>query len=311
MPAPVPITFWHWAAFILVILIFLALDLGALGRSSQTVKRKDALAWSAVWFLLALLFAGGIQMWRGPAEALEFVTGYFIEFSLSIDNVAAIALVFASFAVPPPRQHRVLLCGILGALVMRGLMIGLGAALIQRFHWVLYAFGVFLVFTGVKWGFTRTTALPPRENAVIRLARRIFPVSSDINTDKFLTRLNGRRAWTPLALVLLMIETTDLLFAVDSIPAIFAVTQKPFIVFTSNIFAILGLRSLYFAVAGAIQYFRFLKAGLAAALIFVGVKMLVSVRFVIPTGFSLGVVAALIAGSIALSILLVRPGKRA
>jgi tellurite resistance protein TerC len=309
MPAQVPITFWHWAGFILIVLLFLALDLGVFHRSSRIIKPKEALFWSAVWFVLAMLFARGLAVWRGPEESLEFVTGYFVEFSLSMDNVVAIALIFTCFGVAARHQHRVLLFGVLGALVMRGTMIGLGAALIQTFRWMLYLMGLFLVFTGVKWGFSKQAAVPPENNPVLRLARRIFPVSSDYDGDKFLTWVDGRRAWTPLALVLLMVETTDLIFAVDSVPAIFAVTQKAFIVFTSNIFAILGLRSLYFAVAGAIQYFRFLKAGLAGVLVFVGVKMLAAPWYAVPTSLSLAIVAAIIALAMGLSILAVQREK--
>jgi tellurite resistance protein TerC len=302
MPAPVPIAFRHWAGFILILLVFLALDLGVFHRSSRVVKSKEALLWSALWLFLAMLFARGLSVWRGPDESLQFITGYFVEFSLSMDNVAAIALIFAWFNVPARHQHRVLFWGILGALVMRGTMIGLGAALIQTFHWTLFLLGAFLLFTGVKWAVSKPAAVPLENNPVLRLARRIFPVSDDYDGDKLLTWMDGRRAWTPLALVLLMVETTDLIFAADSIPAVFAVTQKPFIVFTSNIFAILGLRSLYFAVAGALQYFRFLKTGLAGVLIFVGVKMLASRWAAVPTGFSLAVVAAIIALSIGISI---------
>jgi tellurite resistance protein TerC len=302
MPAPLPITFWHWAGFILLILVFLALDLGVFHRSSRIVTSKEALLWSAVWFSLAILFARGLEVWRGPDESLEFVTGYFIEFSLSMDNVVAIALLIACFGVAARHQHRVLFWGILGALVLRGMMIGLGAALIHIFRWALWLLGAFLIFTGVKWGLSKQAAVQPENNPVLRLARRILPVSSGCDGDKFLTWMDGRRAWTPLALVLLMVETADLIFAVDSIPAVFAVTQKPFIVFTSNIFAILGLRSLYFAVADAIQYFRFLKAGLAGVLIFVGVKMLASRWAAVPTGLSLAVVAAMIALSMGISI---------
>ena len=309
MPVTVPITFWHWSGFILAILVFLALDLGVLHRSSRVVKPKEALLWSAVWFVLAMLFAGGLNVWRGPGESLEFITGYFVEFSLSMDNVVAIALIFTYFGVAARHQQRVLLWGIIGALVMRGMMIGLGVALIQTFHWVLYLMGAFLVFTGVKWGFSQQPAVQPKKNPVLRLAQRIFPILNSYDGDKFLTRVEGHRFLTPLALVLLMVETTDLIFAVDSIPAVFAVTQKPFIVFTSNIFAILGLRSLYFAVAGAVQYFRFLKAGLAGVLIFVGGKMLAVRWVVLPTGLSLAIVAAIIALSIGLSIIVVRKEK--
>jgi tellurite resistance protein TerC len=311
MPAQVPITFWHWAGFILIILALLALDLGVFRRSSRIIKPKEALLWSAGWFFLAMLFARALAVWRGPDDSLEFVTGYFVEFSLSMDNVVAIALIFTGFGVAARQQHRVLFWGVLGALVTRGLMIGAGATLIQNFRWVLYLMGVFLIWTGLKWGFSKQTAIRPENNLVLRLARKIFPVSNEGDGDKFLTWKDGRRALTPLAMVLLMVETTDLLFAVDSVPAVFAVTQKAFIVFTSNIFAILGLRSLYFAVAGAIQYFRFLKAGLAGVLIFVGAKMLATPWFPVPTILSLGIVAAIIALSMGLSVLAVRKEKGA
>jgi tellurite resistance protein TerC len=302
MPAPIPITLWHWAGFILIVLVFLALDLGGFHHSSRVVKPKEALLWSAVWFCLAILFARGLALWRGREASLEFVTAYFVEFSLSMDNMAAIALIFTFFGVAARLQYRVLFLGILGALVMRGMMIGLGAALIHTFRWMLWLLGAFLIFTGVKWGFSKQTAVHPENNPLLRLARRILPVSSDYDGDKFLTWKDGRRAWTPLALALLMVEAADLIFAVDSIPAVFAVTQKPFIIFTSNIFAILGLRSLYFALAGAIRHFRFLKTGLAGVLIFVGLKMLASRWVVVPTGLSLAAVAAMIVLSMGLSI---------
>ncbi|MGP8198616.1 MAG: TerC/Alx family metal homeostasis membrane protein [Limisphaerales bacterium] len=302
MPAPVSITIWHWAGFILVILLFLALDLGFFHRSTRVVTSREALLWSAVWFFLAVLFTRGLRVWRGPEESLEFLTAYFVEFSLSMDNVAAIALIFTFFAVPARYQHRLLFQGILGALVLRGMMIGLGVTLIQAFQWTLFLLGAFLIFTGVKWGLSKQPAVRHESNPVLRLARKFLPVSGGFDGDRFLTWVDGRRAWTPLALVLLMVETADLIFAVDSIPAVLAVTQKPFIVFTSNIFAILGMRSLYFAVAGAIRYFRFLKAGLAGVLIFVGLKMLASRWVNVPTGLSLAVVAAMIALSVALSI---------
>jgi tellurite resistance protein TerC len=310
MPAPAPITISQWVGFVVIILIFLALDLGIFHRSSRIIKPREALLWCLAWFLLAMIFACELAVWRGPDESLEFVTGYFVEFSLSMDNVVAIALIFTSFGVAARHQHRVLFWGILGALVMRGTMIGAGAALIQKFNWILYLMGAFLVFTGIKWGFSKPAAAHPKNNPILRLARKIFPVSDDFDGGKFLTRKAGRNIWTPLALVLLLVETTDLIFAVDSIPAIFAVTQKAFIVFTSNVFAILGLRSLYFAVAGAIQYFRYLKAGLAAVLVFVGVKMLGSPWYAVPPGLSLAVVAAIMAFSIWLSRRAVRRGKR-
>ena len=324
MLATVAITPVHWTVFILCILFFLALDLGVFHRQSHVVKFKEALAWSAVWVTLSFVFG----LFLGPAfitgwekqETIEFITGYVIELSLSMDNVFVIALIFSYFRVPPQYQHRVLFWGILGALVMRGVMILAGAALIQQFQWTLYLFGAFLVFTGIKMLVTDEDGVEPEKNPVIRLARKIFPVSDQLHGQKFLVKVNGKTMLTTLALVLLMVETTDLIFALDSIPAIFAVTTKPFIVFTSNVFAILGLRSLYFVLAGAIQYFRYLKIGLSVVLIFIGVKMLLDphhsdppkwFQVEIPTSVSLLVVAAIIATSILLSITATRREHKA
>jgi tellurite resistance protein TerC len=306
MPGTVSITPWHWAGFILVILACLALDLGVFHREARVVTVREALLWSGIWFLLAMLFARALDRWRSQEESLQFLTGYLIEFTLSLDNVFAIALIFASFGVAQAQQHRVLYWGIVGALLMRGLMIGAGAALLQSFHWLLYLLGAFLVVTGLRWGFSRQEAVQPERNPVIRLARKFFPVSPEFDGGKFLTVVNGRRALTPLALVLLMVETTDLVFATDSIPAIFAVTQNAFIVFTSNMFAILGLRSLYFALSGAIHYFRYLRVGLAGVLVLIGLKMLAARWVAIPAGLSLALVAALLAASICGSILAAR-----
>jgi tellurite resistance protein TerC len=247
---------------------------------------------------------------RGRTEAVQFVTGYLIELSLSMDNVFVIALIFAYFRVPSQYQHRVLFWGILGALIMRGLLIAAGAVLIQRFMWTLYLFGAFLVFTGVKMLFVSDAEVHPERNAVLRLAKKLFRVTPELHGQKFSARSNGTFMLTPLALVLLMVETTDLIFAVDSIPAIFAVTTKPFIVFTSNVFAILGLRSLYFVLAGAIAYFRYLKVGLSLVLVFIGAKMLLDphgqpekwFQVEIPSSVSLLVVAAILATAIALSV---------
>jgi tellurite resistance protein TerC len=311
MPAQVPITLWHWAGFILVILLFLALDLGVFHRFARVVKLKEALLWTSVWLMLALLFARGLAHWRGEEESLQFLTGYLVELSLSMDNVFAIAMIFTAFGVAGAHQYRVLYWGIAGALLMRGLMIGVGAALFQTFHWVSLALGAFLVLTGIQWAFSRQPIVRPRENLVARLARKVFPVSPDFEGDHFLTWIGARRALTPLALVLLAVETTDLLFAVDSIPAIFAVTQNAFVVFTSNIFAILGLRSLYFVLAGAIQYFRYLRIGLAVILVFIGLKMLLVLWHPIPTVISLAVVLAILALSIGSSILVARSGNPA
>ena len=303
MLSPVEITPWHWAGFIACVIFFLALDLGVFHRDARVVRFREAMGWSLLWFSLAMAFAGLIKATRPRGEAIEFVTGYLIELSLSMDNVFVIALILAYFRVPKEQQHRVLFWGILGALFMRGAMIGLGAALIRQFHWTLYVMGGFLVFTGIKMLFVDDDGVHPEKNLFIRLAKRFFPVSHDFDGQRFVTQLNGRRALTPLALVLVMVETTDLIFAVDSIPAIFAVTQNTFIVFTSNVFAILGLRSLYFLLAGAIGYFRYLKVGLAIVLAFIGVKMLLGIWDIqIRTGVSLAVVVTLILLSMAASI---------
>ncbi len=306
MLALAEITPLHWSGFIAVILVFLALDLGVFHRKAHVINFKEALCWTFVWFAVAMLFAGGLSFWRTKEESLEFITGYIIELSLSMDNVFIIALIFAYFRVPLAHQHRVLFWGILGALLMRGVMIGIGAALVRRFDWMLYVFGGFLVITGIKMVLSNDDGVHPEKNLVIRIARKLFPISPHFEDHKFFTRFDGKFAMTPLALVLLMVETTDLIFAVDSIPAIFAVTQKPFIVFTSNVFAILGLRSLYFVLANAIGYFRFLKVGLSIVLVFIGGKMLLAPWWHIPTGASLLVVASIIVISMIVSILVAR-----
>jgi tellurite resistance protein TerC len=317
MLALIQITGWHWVGFIVCVLFFLALDLGVFHREAHIVSFREALAWTAVWFSLAMGFALLLRPLRGEREALEFVTGYLIELSLSMDNVFVIALIFSYFRVPPQYQHRVLFWGILGALIMRGVMIWAGVALITALSWILYVFGVFLVYTGIKMVFV-DVEVHPEKNQVLKLARRLFRVSPDLDGQKFVTIHQGRRALTPLALVLLMVETTDLIFAVDSIPAIFGVTSKPFIVFTSNVFAILGLRSLYFVLAGAIGYFRYLKIGLALVLVFVGVKMILAphdetpnqFQYEIPIGVSLLIVVGIIACSIIASVIVGRRERR-
>jgi len=312
MMALIEITAWHWAGFILAILFFLALDLGVFHRHAHVVGFKEALCWTAVWFTMAMLFAFAVLKMRGREEAIEFVTGYVIEYALSMDNVFVIALIFSYFRVPSQYQHRVLFWGIMGALIMRGVMIGAGAALIARFHWILYVMGAFLVVSGIKMMLVADEGVHPEKNPVLRLARKLFPVTHEFEGQRFTTVLDGRKALTPLALVLVMVETTDLVFALDSIPAIFAVTKKPFIVFTSNVFAILGLRSLYFLLAGAIRYFRHLKTGLSVVLVFIGVKMLVPLAaehidamrgFKITTTLSLTVVVSIILVSIAASVI--------
>ena len=309
---------WHWAGFIVFILVCIAVDMGAFSRNARTVSFREALIWSAVWFSLAMVFAGLMVVLRGTEDATEFVAGYLIELSLSLDNILVIALIFTAFQVPSEYQRRVLVWGILGALAMRGAMIGVGAVLIRHFSWVLYIFGVFLVFTGIKMLFSKHEAVEPERNPVIRFARKLFPISPKLDGQKFFTRVNGRTLLTPLALVLLMVEMTDLIFAVDSVPAVFAVTQDAFIVFTSNVFAILGLRSLYFLLAGAISMFRYLKAGLSIVLVFVGTKMLLDphghtpqwFQIKIPTHVSLLVVAAILTIAITVSVNVARRERK-
>jgi len=301
---------WHWSAFLACVLVFLALDLGVFHRHAHVVKFREAIIWTAIWVSLALVFGfviapHAVAGWERP-ETVEFLTGYIVELSLSMDNVFVIALLFTYFRVPPQYQHRVLFWGILGALIMRGVMIGAGAALISRFQWTLYLFGLFLVVTAIKMLVVAEDGVHPEKNPVIRLARKLFHVSPDFDGQKFTTHVNGRLALTPLALVLAVVETTDLIFAVDSIPAIFAITTKPFIVFTSNVFAILGLRSLYFALAGAMQYFRYLKVGLACVLAFVGLKMLLDphgeAKFFWQIKLSSGVSLAVVGGILLLAM---------
>jgi len=303
------ITPWHWTGFILCVLLFLALDLGVFHRRPRAVKFKEALAWSAFWVALALLFAFALVFWRSREEAVQFTTGYVIELSLSLDNILVMAILFAYFRVPLEFQHRLLFWGILGALAMRGAMIAAGIALIARFDWILYLFGAFLILAGIKMLVSKKQ-MQPEKNPVLRIAKRFLPLSPNFDGGKFFTELGGRFVFTPLALVLLLIETTDLLFAVDSVPAVFSVTRNAFIVFTSNIFAIIGLRSMYFLLAGALGYFRHLKTGLSAALVFFGVKMLLAphgetrqwFQIEVPTVVSLLVVAGILLIAIALSV---------
>jgi tellurite resistance protein TerC len=296
---------WLWAGFNVFVLAMLALDLGVFHRKSHEVSMKEATAWSLVWIGLALVFNLGIYWFRGSEPAVQFFTGYLIEKSLSVDNIFVFALLFSYFAVPPAYQHRVLFWGILGALVMRAAFILAGAALLAKFHWIIYLFGAFLILTGVKMAIFRNAEMHPEKNPVLRLVRKLIPVTQDYQGDKFFVRSAssmGRWAATPLFLVLVLVETTDLVFAVDSIPAIFAVTSDPFLVYTSNVFAILGLRSLYFVLAGVMQKFSYLKLGLSAVLVFVGVKMTLVDLYKIPSGVSLGVIASILALSIAASL---------
>ncbi|HBL27695.1 MAG TPA: hypothetical protein DD490_12730 [Acidobacteria bacterium] len=297
---------WLWAGFNLFVLAMLALDLGVFHRKAHAVTLKEATAWSAVWVALALIFNAGLWYFRGPDAGVQFLTGYLIEKSLSVDNIFVFALLFGYFAVPAIQQHRVLFWGILGALVMRAVFILAGAALLEAFHWIIYVFGAFLIITGLKMALVRDTGLQPEKNPVLRLVRRLIPVTSDYREGHFFVREQGRWWATPLFLVLVLVETTDLVFAVDSIPAIFAVTSDPFIVYTSNIFAILGLRSMFFLLAGVMHKFRLLKYGLGLVLIFVGLKMVwLNEAFggKFPISWSLGIIGGIIAASVLLSLL--------
>jgi tellurite resistance protein TerC len=293
-----------WILFNLFVLSMLALDLRVLHRAGRVVSPRNALAWSAVWFAMALAFAVGLYFWQGHQIALEFVAGYVLELSLSIDNLFVFLLIFRFFAVPEGQQHAVLFWGILGALVLRGAFIFAGVGLIQHFHWVLYAFGALLIISGIRF-LRGQHQVDPKKNPVVRLLRRWLPMTDTYQGGRFFVR--GWRGdlglyATPLLLVLIFIEVTDLLFAVDSIPAVLAITLNAFVVFTSNVFAILGLRSMYFAVAALIKVFRFLHYGLATILILVGLKMLSSDYIHIPITVTLGVVAGVVAISVAASV---------
>jgi tellurite resistance protein TerC len=295
---------WIWAGFGLFVLAMLALDLGVLHRKAHEVRFKAALVWTGVWVLLAGLFGVGIWHFLGAAKAMEFYTGYLIELSLSADNVFVFVLIFSYFAVPRKYQHKVLFWGVLGALIMRVLMIGVGVALIQRFAWLLYIFGAFLVFTGLKMVFGKEQEIHPEKNPLVRWFTRLVPVTPNYEGDRFIVRVNGRRHVTPLLVVLLCVEVSDLIFAVDSIPAIFSVTLDSFIVYTSNVFAIMGLRSLYFVLAGMVNKFHYLRMGLGLVLGFVGLKMLLAhTPYKIDTLIALGVVGGILAAALAASFI--------
>ena len=297
-----------WIIFNIFVLGMLTVDLGVFHRKAHAVATREATTWCLVWVTLAILFNAGIYIWLGSEKALEFFTAYLIEYSLSVDNIFVFIVIFSYFAVPASYQHRVLFWGILGALVMRGAFIGTGALLLQHFHWVIYVFGAFLVFTGIKMLVKEETTVHPEDNPVIKLLRRLMPLSANYQGQSFFVKPNRRWAATPLFVVLLVVESTDLIFAVDSVPAIFAVSRDPFIVYTSNVFAILGLRSLYFLLAGVIDLFIYLRYGLGVVLGFVGIKMLLVDIYKIPIGISLAVVAGILTLSIAVS-LFVKPGS--
>ncbi len=289
--------------FNIFVIAMLLLDLGIFQRRAHVIGIREALGWSFFWITLSLLFNLGLYFWQGKEVALQFLTGYLIEKSLSVDNLFVFLMLFMYFKVPPKYQHKVLFWGILGALAMRGALIALGVALISRFFWILYIFGVFLVFTGIKMGFQKETVeVHPERNLAVRLLRKIIPVTAGYHESKFFVKTEGKRYATLLFIVLVVIETTDLLFAFDSIPAIFAITTDPFIVFTSNVFAILGLRALYFALAGLMNLFHYLKIGLAVVLTFVGVKMLLAHIYPIPITVALAVIGGVLLLSILASI---------
>lgn len=296
-----------WVLFNLFVLAVLAVDLWVFHRPAHAVKFREAVIWSVGWMLLAAAFAALVYFWRGRETAVEFTTGYVIELSLSVDNLFIFLLIFRYFRVPPDYQHKVLFWGIAGALVMRGIFILVGIGLIQKFHWIIFVFGAFLVYSGVRLLGKKEVGVDPEKNPMVRGFRRVIPVTDDYQGDRFLVRRAGLYA-TPLLVVLIVVETTDLLFATDSIPAVLAITLKPFVVYTSNVFAILGLRSLYFVLAGMMDVFHYLHYGLAVVLIFIGGKMLASDYYQIPTVWALGAVAGVL--TIAMAASVARPKKQ-
>jgi tellurite resistance protein TerC len=305
---------WAWGVFLLVVIAMLMVDLGVFHRKAHVLSMREATIWSIVWVVVALVFNAIVWVWLGHQKALEFFTGYLVEKALSADNIFVFAVLFNYFAVPPEYRHRVLFWGVLGAIVFRLTFILAGTALLKKFHWVVYIFGIIVIVSGIKLLMRKDGEIDPERNPVLRLARRFLPITPNYHGQKFFVRLNGKFMATPLTLVLLVVESTDIVFAIDSIPAIFAITRDPFIVFTSNVCAILGLRALYFLLEGMIRLFRYLDEGLAVILVFIGIKMLVSEFYKIPTWVALGFVAAVLAITIALSLMAerreqVRAGK--
>jgi len=300
-----PILFW--ILFNAFVLLMLALDLGVFHRKAHEVSVKEALSWTFVWISLAMVFNVILYYWRGQQQALEFFTGYLVEKALSVDNIFVFIMIFSYFQIPSKYQHKVLFWGILGALIMRVIFIFAGVALIEKFHFTIYLFGALLIYTGYKMFYHNNATIEPDKNPVIKVFKKFMPVTPQLQEDKFFVKLDGKRFATPLFLVLILIETTDLIFAVDSIPAILAITQDQFIVYTSNVFAILGLRSLYFALAGVVHRFWLLSYGLAVVLVFVGIKMLLIDVYKIPIEWSLVFIATIITGSIILSLRIRKP----
>jgi tellurite resistance protein TerC len=299
----------HWIAFLVFVFLMLALDLGVFHRKSHEVKIKEALLWSLVWILLALVFNYFVYLYMGKVKALEFLAGYLIEKSLSVDNLFVFLLLFGYFNVEPKYQHKVLFWGILGALIMRAVFIFAGVALLNSFHWLIYVFGAFLVFTGIKMLSPGDAKVEPEKNVLVRLFKKVFPVTKEMRGGNFFVRENSKLFATPLFVVLIVVEFTDLIFAVDSIPAILAISKDTFIIFTSNVFAILGLRALYFALAGITRYFFYLKYGLAIILAFVGLKMLVSGYYKFPVTWSLAVIFGILLLTIIASVIFPKKEK--
>ena len=296
---------YFWIAFIIFILLMLAIDLGIFHRKSHVVSFKESISWTVVWISLAMLFSAVVYFWKGQEKSIEFLTGYIIELSLSVDNLFVFILVFSYFNVPLEYQHKVLFWGILSALVMRVIFIFAGVALITKFHWIIYVFGAIIIFSGIKMLFQKDKKIEPDKNLIIRLVKKLMPVTNEYHGDKFFVKIRkGVLAATPLFIVLIFIEITDLIFAVDSIPAILAITTDTFIVFTSNVFAILGLRSLYFSLAGMLNLFRYLHIGLSFILIFIGLKMVLSDVYKIPIEYALIIVLSILLTSIAASLII-------
>jgi tellurite resistance protein TerC len=305
------VTIWVWAGFIGLIFVFLALDLLVFHREAHEISIREAFIWSIIWSVIGFGFAGVVWAAWGSEIAGEYLAGYVIERSLSVDNIFVFALIFGYFSVPAAYQHRVLVWGIVGAVVFRIAFIAAGASLLETFHWMIYVFGAFLVFTGLRMAFGKEVEVHPESNPALRILRRIIPVTTDYHSTHFFTRQNGVLMATPLLAVLVVIETTDIIFAVDSIPAIFAVTDHAFVVFSSNAFAILGMRVLYFLLAGAMHRFIYLKHGLAIVLVFVGVKMMTEEFYHMPIALSLGIIGAVLALAMGLSLFATRGDESA
>lgn len=292
-----------WIIFGAVIVAALSLDLAFFNRRGHEIRMREAMFWSGLWISLAIIFDIVLYFWHGPTTALEFMTGYLVEESLSVDNLFVFLMLFSYFGVPKRFQHKVLFWGIVGVLAMRGIFIFAGIALIERMHWIVYIFGAILVITGVKLALGGEREIRPEKNPIVKLFRKFFPVTSNYEGNKFFIRREGRLMATPLFIVLLVVETTDVLFAIDSIPAVFAITLDRLVVYTSNVFAVLGLRSLFFVLSGFMQLFHYLNYGLSAILIFVGVKMIIADFYRIPIGVALGIIGGILIASVVASIL--------